>query len=153
MKYKTIKDLVFDILPKTNGKVDYETMTELVLKTFPKSKWKTTHWAWYKSQIKSGRFKGDFSAEEKKNLKLNKTPSSIKSPQEEKQEENHVKRIGDNILNHTRMMIREIAKDDEDFDFKLNRVSTGKVPTDMLGRYVASIFAFWAWNSSSVRTP
>jgi len=122
MKYKTIKDLVFDIIHQTNGKVDYETMTKYVLENFPQSKWKTTHWAWYKNQIKNGRFKDEFSAEEKKNLKLNKavrTPLNIK-PNEEI-EENHVKRIGDNILNHTRMMIREIAKDDEDFEFKLNR--------------------------------
>lgn len=128
--YSTIKDLVFDIIHQTKGKVDYETMTKHVLDNFPKSKWKTTHWAWYKSQIKSGRFKDDFSAEEKKNLKLNKTLSSTKSPQDEKVEENKTKKIGDSILNHIRMMIREIAKDDEDFEFKLNRWIYARLMSD-----------------------
>ena len=129
--YRFIKDLVFDIIHQTNGKVDYETMTKHVLENFPQSKWKTTHWSWYKNQIKNGRFKDEFSAEEKKNLKLNKavrTPLDIK-PNEEI-EENHVKRIGDNILNHVRMMIREIAKDDEDFEFKLNRWIYARLMSD-----------------------
>ncbi len=117
--YSTIKDLVFEVIHQTKGKVDYETMTKYILEQFPHSKWKTTHWSWYKSQIKTGEFKSDFSAEEKKNLKLNKAKPDIPPPG--KQEENHVKRIGDNILNHIRMMIREISKDNEDFEFKLNR--------------------------------
>ena len=120
--YSTIKDLVFEIIHQTKGKVDYETMTKYILEQFPQSKWKTTHWSWYKSQIKTGEFKSDFSAEEKKNLKLNKAEKillNLLPP--DKQEENHVKRIGDNILNHIRMMIREISKDNEDFEFKLNR--------------------------------
>ena len=118
----TIKDLVFEVIHQTKGKVNYETMTKYILGQFPQSKWKTTHWSWYKSQIKTGEFKNDFSAEEKKNLKLNKAEKillNLLPP--DKQEENHVKRIGDNILNHIRMMIGEVSKDNEDFEFKLNR--------------------------------
>ncbi len=44
--YSTIKDLVFDIIHQTKGKIDYETMTKYVLENFPNSKWKTTHWSW-----------------------------------------------------------------------------------------------------------
>lgn len=120
--YRTIKDLVFDIIHRTEGKVDYETVTRYVLEGFPKSKWKTTHWAWYKCQIKSGRFKNEFSAEEKKNLKLNKAEKiSLDIIPPGKKAENHVKRVGDSILDHVRLMIKEIAKDDENFTFKLNR--------------------------------
>ena len=36
-------------------------------------------------------------------------------------DEERVKRVGDDILNHARVMIREIANDHEDFEFKLNR--------------------------------
>lgn len=32
----------------------YEKLTSLVLKYFPTSKWKRTHYAWYKSKIKRG---------------------------------------------------------------------------------------------------
>ncbi len=120
--YSTIKDLVFDIIHQTKGKVDYETITKHVLEHFRHSKWKTTHWSWYKSQIKMGRFKDDFSADEKKNLKLNKAEKiSLNLLPSGKQEENHVKRIGDNILNHVRAMVKEIAGDDENLEFKLNR--------------------------------
>jgi len=88
---------------------------------FPDSKWKISHWSWYKNQIKNGRFKEEFSAEEKKNLKLNKLSSKFKDPEVQQKEENMVKKVGDNLLNHVRMMIKEIAKDDEDYEFKLNR--------------------------------
>ena len=136
--YSTIKDLVFDIIHQTKGKIDYETMTKYVLENFPNSKWKTTHWSWYKNQIRTGRFKNNFSDEEKKNLQLKMTgkTSTIILPVKkgEKQEENHVKRIGDNILNHTRMMIREITKDDEDFEFKLNRWIYSRLQQDEIAK-------------------
>ncbi len=86
-----IKDLVFDVIGQTDGKVDYEVMTRCVLERFPESKWKASHWAWYRNQIKSGRFKDEFSAEVKKNLKLNKSTPIVKSPEVVKAEENHVK--------------------------------------------------------------
>ena len=121
MKYNSIKDLVFDFIHRSQGKIDCETITEQVLKAFPDSKWKATHWSWYKHQIKNGRFKDDFSAEEKKNLKLNRASPNLKTPEVEQKEEDAVKRVGDSILNHVRMMIREVTKDDDDYQFRLNR--------------------------------
>jgi len=44
--YQYIKDLVFDIIHRSKGFVDYETVTAEVKKYFPQSKWKKTHWAW-----------------------------------------------------------------------------------------------------------
>src|SRR5205823_13589342 len=32
----------------------YEKLTALVRQHFPSSKWQKTHWAWYKSKIKTG---------------------------------------------------------------------------------------------------
>lgn len=123
--YSTIKDSVFDTIHQTKGEIDLETMTKYVLENFPNSKWDTKHWSWYKSQIKTGRFKNDFSDEEKKNLQLKKTekisPNILPTEKMEKPAGNHIKRIGDNILNHIRMMTREITRNDEDFEFKLNR--------------------------------
>jgi hypothetical protein len=69
--YRSIKELVFDLVHRTRGKIDYKTITEKVKKQFPKSKWKKPHWYWYRSQITSdrGRYKNLFSSEERQNLK------------------------------------------------------------------------------------
>ena len=115
MKKNTITDLVISSIHKTNGKIDFDTITKLILEQFPDSKWKKTHWAWFKTQINKGKYKDEFSSHEKKNLKL-----SIQEP-ENPENENKVKEIGDSLLNHVRMVVREISKDDEDFEFKLNR--------------------------------
>ena len=150
--YSTIKDLVFEIIHQTKGKVDYETMTKYILEQFPQSKWKATHWSWYKSQIKTGEFKDDFSAEEKKNLKLNKAEKillNLLPP--DKQEENHVKRIGDNILNHIRMMIREISKDNEDFEFKLNRWVYARLQQDEIKKKRPIKQELWDFGTQSCR--
>ena len=69
--YRSIKELVFDLIHRTSGKIDYKTVTERVIKHFPKSKWKKSHWYWYRSQITSdrGRYRKLFSAEERRNLR------------------------------------------------------------------------------------
>ena len=66
--YGTIKDLVFGLIHQGEGKVDFETVTRAVRERFPDSKWKVSHWRWYKSQISKGRFKDEFSAAEKRTL-------------------------------------------------------------------------------------
>jgi len=110
--YPTIKAFVFDYIHSTKGVVDYNKLTKAVLKCFPESKWKKTHWSWYRNQIVNGQFKKQFSEEERVNLVLNK----------KEQPENHdVKRIGDAILSHARFIIQEFAKDNADIKFKLNR--------------------------------
>ena len=53
-KYKTIKELVIETY-MAEGKIpSYRKLTSLVKQFFPHSKWKETHYAWYKSQIKRG---------------------------------------------------------------------------------------------------
>ena len=55
-QYSSIKQLVIDqtIL---NGEIPpYEILTKLVLEHFPNSQWKETHYAWYRSKIKTGKF-------------------------------------------------------------------------------------------------
>jgi len=99
--YYHIKDLVFDIIHRSKRFVDYETVTAEVKKYFPQSKWKKTHWAWYRSQIKHGRFRDEFSDEERANLGLGK--------QKRPAGDNEVKRIGDAILRLQRYLELFIA--------------------------------------------
>lgn len=123
--YSSIKDLVFDAVHKTLGKVNYDSITALVKAEFPKSKWQKTHWAWYCTQIRKGRYKQFFSEEERQNLTNKQKAIDIKrlvtskSPVEK--EVNEVKRIGDEILNYVRFTMQLAAKDDSTLYFKLNR--------------------------------
>lgn len=52
--YGTIKELVIETCVAEGGFPSYEKLTTLVREQFPNSKWKKTHYAWYKSKIKKG---------------------------------------------------------------------------------------------------
>ncbi len=52
--YQTIKELVIETCMSEGLFPSYEKLTSLVLKYFPTSKWKKSHYAWYKSKIKRG---------------------------------------------------------------------------------------------------
>jgi 5-methylcytosine-specific restriction endonuclease McrA len=126
--YSYIIELVFDIIHQTKGLVDYDTVTSEVKKRFPKSKWQKSHWAWYRTQIKTGRYKHLFSEEERENLaksnEKRRAGRKIKlklGKAEPVEEQDDVKRVGDALLNHVRFMVKETAKDDADLRFKLNR--------------------------------
>jgi len=54
-EYSTIKALVIDTCMNEGAFPSYEKLTSLVLKHFPTSKWKRSHYAWYKSNIKRGK--------------------------------------------------------------------------------------------------
>lgn len=51
----SITQLVLNTFRK-EPEITYEGMTEIVLKHNPASKWKGTHFAWYKYQIREGRY-------------------------------------------------------------------------------------------------
>ncbi|OGQ58115.1 MAG: hypothetical protein A3J24_06155 [Deltaproteobacteria bacterium RIFCSPLOWO2_02_FULL_53_8] len=53
--YETIKELVIDVCVTGGSFPNYEKLTALVMKFFPNSKWQKTHYAWYKSKIKTGK--------------------------------------------------------------------------------------------------
>jgi len=53
-EYRTIKELVIETCISQGEFPSYEQLTALVLKHFPDSKWKNTHYRWYKSKIKTG---------------------------------------------------------------------------------------------------
>jgi 5-methylcytosine-specific restriction endonuclease McrA len=114
--YNTIKDVVFDIIRQTKGAAEYEAVTKAVLENFPNSKWKESHWGFYRSQITSerGRYRDEFSGEIKANLRrrtgLGKPPK-----------DDTIKPIGDKILEHARFGIELAAKDDIRIRFKLRR--------------------------------
>lgn len=69
--YDHIYEVAFDMIRESSGKVSYEEVTEQVRKFFPNSKWQKSHWAWYKSRIKKGKFSDLFSDEIKQNLLKN----------------------------------------------------------------------------------
>jgi len=53
--YKSIKELVISETKKLNGEFPKKNyLNNLVKEHFPNSKWKDTHYSWYKSQIKRG---------------------------------------------------------------------------------------------------
>jgi len=52
--YRTIKELVIESCITEGQFPSYENLTSLVRQHFPTSKWQKTHYAWYKSRIKTG---------------------------------------------------------------------------------------------------
>jgi len=52
--YRTIKELVIESCVAEGKFPTYEKLTSLVKQHFPNSKWQKTHYAWYKSKIKTG---------------------------------------------------------------------------------------------------
>ena len=54
-QFKSVKDLVIQTCATDGHFPSYERLTSLVRENFPASKWKDTHYAWYKSQIKTGK--------------------------------------------------------------------------------------------------
>lgn len=52
--YRTIKELVIETYVAEGGFPSYDKLTSLVRQHFPQSKWQKTHYAWYKSKIKTG---------------------------------------------------------------------------------------------------
>ena len=53
-EYRTIKELVIDACIAEGTFPSYDKLTSLVLRHFPTSKWQKSHYAWYKSKIKTG---------------------------------------------------------------------------------------------------
>jgi len=139
-RYRTIKALVFDYVHRTQGRVSYDVLTEAVLAAFPGSQWKRSHWAWYRSQIRRGRFREEFSDEERDHLgEAGGAVGAKVSPERPggageaevsggraprrgpAARDPEVKRLGDPILKAVRSAISERAGDDVDLGFKLNR--------------------------------
>lgn len=143
---QTIKQLVFDHVRRTRGAVDYAELTREVLASFPTSKWKLTHWSWYKSQIVSGRFKSEFTAEIRDNLRAGVTGSTVTRPMSPQPpgsgqvvqqvvrgpaaHEPKVKELADPILAHVRHVLSLAAGDDPILRFKLNRWICARLQQD-----------------------
>jgi len=105
-KYHTIKELIIDVYQK-DGLSDYEYATQEVKKYFPNSKWKKSHFSWYRSQFKKGKIEISGGKPATKTY-TQKTDSQVKT-------------IGDEILNHINFVLDITAKNDTDLRFKLNR--------------------------------
>lgn len=74
----TIKEILFEYINEKNGIVDYNEITQIILTKKPTSKWKTTHWIWYKTQITSqkGKYYSEFSREIIENILGSKIPKN-----------------------------------------------------------------------------
>lgn len=134
-KFRTIKALVLDHVHRKKGVVNYGELSEGVLANFPDSAWKRTHWAWYRYQILRGRFRDQFTDEERRNLEANKrsdgrasNKSSSRRPSRPvgtrrgpAPRDPEVKEVGDIVLGVARDAIAEAARADEEFYFKINR--------------------------------
>jgi uncharacterized protein DUF6998 len=68
-KHSTIKEIVFELIRKTQGKVIYQSLEQKVLEYFPDSKFKQSHWSWYRNQCIEGRYAHEFSKIVKDNLR------------------------------------------------------------------------------------
>lgn len=131
---RTIKALVVNFVHQCDGHVSYEALTEAVHRQFPTSKWKKSHWNYYRYQILHGRFRAMFSHDELTALSgagsipsgprvletmggnQERTPVCGPTPKDAE-----VKRIGDAILHNVRFVISLAAGDNVDKQFKLNR--------------------------------
>jgi hypothetical protein len=130
--YRTIKDVVFDVIRQTRGLADYETVTEVVMGHFPNSAWKESHWGYYHSQITSkiGRYRDEFPQKIRANLRRSMVKSRGRPIrvsrivlQEKKGEtkEDKIKQIGDEILRNVRFVIGVAAGNNTQMRFQLNR--------------------------------
>ena len=136
-EYRTIKALVLDYIHRTNGRVDYDALTSEVKKHFPWSRWKKTHWAWYRYQATRGRFRDLFSEKERENLRAVKgecrrvgrtapvaptaAPEGQPMARGPQARDPEVKRLADPVLNHVRFVVGVAAGDDQDLRFRINR--------------------------------
>jgi len=135
-EFRTIKALVFDYIRTVQGRGDYDELTRKMLQHFPNSRWKKTHWAWYRYQILNGRFKDEFSASVRANLEkaggriqlivpqepiINPLPPGNAREKGPHPRDTEVKRIGDHVLEHVRFIFSLAAKEDLDLRFRLNR--------------------------------
>jgi len=66
----TIASLVLEYVHHHNGVVDYDSLTAEVLRQFPDSAWKPSHWSWYRNQIVRGKYRDQFSEEERRNVAM-----------------------------------------------------------------------------------
>ncbi len=65
--YATISNLVLSTFKK-DAKINKEDLEEKVKKHFPESKWKNTHYYWYRQHIKDGRYTTQFNEKQLKNI-------------------------------------------------------------------------------------
>jgi len=75
VEHRTIKELVLEFIHRCEGRVDYAALEHAVMSEFPWSKFKPTHWSWYRSQCTKGRFADQFTEIEKANMEATKRRS------------------------------------------------------------------------------
>lgn len=133
-RYPTIKSLVFDYVHRTAGQVEPKALAAKVLEHFPSSRWKNTHWSWYKHQILKGDYRDEFNEAERTNLSgaASRARAAGQAPRRPQPglgaacrgpaaRDLDVKRVGDAVLDHVRFVLDLAARGDQSLRFKLNR--------------------------------
>lgn len=108
-QYKTIKEIVFDMIRKTQGNFNYGELEKKVLSHFPDSAFKKSHWFWYRNQCSTGKYAGEFSKGEKENLSKSmhgKHKKRISTVQ--KEESDHLKTI--EITEEIRQTVKRVIR-------------------------------------------
>jgi len=72
VEHRTIKELVLEFIHRCKGRVDYAALEHAVMSEFPWSKFRPTHWSWYRSQCTKGKFADQFTEIEKANMEATK---------------------------------------------------------------------------------
>lgn len=133
MRHGTIKELVFDFVKRSGGKVDKDALAKEVLEHFPDSAWKDTHWAWYKNQITKGPLREEFDKYVNGEVILApvaKKQTAAKPPVMRGEgagrrgpmaEDERIKKLGDQVLKQAREAINFASGGDMTLKFKLNR--------------------------------
>ena len=135
-RYATIKALVLGIVHRNHGVVSPDAVSEAVRAVFPESRWNASHWAWYRYQIIKGRFKDQFTTDERGNLASSASRVNLRGLSTAakpshligeslrtgpRPQDDAVKRLGDSLLTIVRSTIAQAAGRDQDLQFKLNR--------------------------------
>lgn len=122
--YKTIKDLIFHLVRETEGRIGFDELTRQVMTHFPTSKWNRSHWSYYKSHMRSGRWAHEFPDSVKLNL--------VNDPRGRQTLDPWVMKYGNAILGRVRRDIASYSDGDETKSFRLNRMVFTRLHHDEL---------------------
>ncbi len=168
-EYSTIKELVIETCISEGRFPSYEKLTSLVMQHFPTSKWKKTHYSWYKSKIKRGEIEvPSFTANEasvennveteidesiKTSVSLEKDLHSYLAARVEEIEQGLV--LVDNGVEYPTDAGRiDILAKDKDGNLVVIELKAGKVKDNSLGQllgYMGCISTSTSFEKNSVR--
>ena len=163
-RYKTIKELVISEYVAHGGMPPYEKLTDLVLENFPSSKWKESHYSWYKSKIGTGQIPIDDISDEGSEIDVDEeitgsidTQVSLESDLQQylasrvEEIESGLKVIEGGIEYKTEAGRIDILTQDTAGDFVIIELKAGKAKDAALGQLLGYIGCLSQDKNSKVR--